>query len=310
VDLNFIFQIIVQVFNLNVIGICPFFSVLMIVWFSINSPTLEVLNLILALAGAISLTSELLIIVSLFLLICFLPIAFHSSDVFAKVGIYHPLSNFNSPFGETLKTKIWKVYVLNLQLSLLIFILIFFFVVTIIQFKEPLTSTDLFNLIASAIAICPAFLLSLRLLSNPVRITPQFQGILRFLNWFFSISFLARPHENSHTIKMIKERFVSLYFSMIATVLFTLIFLYVYLALIHGTEIFNYVGNLFVPQFLELNLLSIVALGGVFLVVLFVTTAAGERFLRYHEVIEIDHVIIDETPLFRSFMKIIELFRR
>jgi len=97
---------------------------------------------------------------------------------------------------------------------------------------------------------------------------------------------------------------------MIATVLFTLIFLYVYLALIHGTELFNYVGNLFIPQIVELNPFSIVALGGVFLVVLFITTAAGERFLRHFQVMEIDHGIIDDPPLFRLFLKIIEIFSR
>lgn len=181
-DLNLILQIIIQVFILCITPFNPVFSILMMIWVSINGPTLEIINLILALLGAISLTSQLLIIVSLFLLICFLPVAFHSSEVFAKLGIYHPLSNFNSPFGEALKIKICKVYFLNLQLSLLIFIEIFFFVVTIIQFKEPLTSKNLFNLVASAIAICPAFLLSLRLLSNPVRITPQFHGVFGFLN--------------------------------------------------------------------------------------------------------------------------------
>lgn len=222
-DLNILFQIFFWLSILVFTPLCPFLGISAAIWSLIGITPQWVFNFSFNFASIVSLTSELFTLVTFALLICFLPLAFESSELFSKLGVYHRLSNFESPFGETLAKKFLKVYLLNLKLSLLIFLVIFFFIATIIQFKETLTSTDLFNLIITAVAICPAFLLSLRLLANPVRIIPKFQGLLRFLNWVFPVHYLARPNENSQTIRTIKERFVSLYFSMIATVLFTLI---------------------------------------------------------------------------------------
>ena|SRR5208337_134448 len=89
--------------------------------------------------ASISLTSELIILVVLALLICFMPLAYTSSELFGQLGVYHPLSKLNSPFGETRFKKLFDVYILNLELSFFISIVILFLVVTIIQFKEPIT---------------------------------------------------------------------------------------------------------------------------------------------------------------------------
>ncbi len=261
-------------------------------WLLSNNISQETFNVGLNLTSSISLTSELFTLITFALLICFLPLSFEASELFSKLGVYHPLSYFNSPFGETLWVKFVKVYFLNLKLSLFIFIVIFFFIATIIQFKEPLSSNDLSNLIISAIAICPAFLLSLRLLANPVKIVPEFSGKFKFLNRIFPVSYLARPNETSQSIRIIKERFVSLYFSMIITVLFTLIFLYVYLGTIYGSGIFTYISGLFIPSISKLNPLSTLLLIPVFLLVLFFTTSIGELFLRKYEVLEKDYGII------------------
>ena len=211
------------------------------------------------------------------------------------MGIYHPLSNFDSSVGETLAKKFIKIYILKLQLSLLIFIVIFFFVTTIIQFKEPITYTDIYNIIISFVVICPAFLLSLRLLANPVKIIPRWPWPITFLNWILPVSYLARPNENSQTIRAIKERFLSIYFSMIVSVMFTLIFLYVYLVTIYREKFFNTVYNFFVPSILTLDPFVIIKLFIIFLIVLFITTSIGEMFLKKYEVMEIDYCIIEDT---------------
>ena len=242
--------------------------------------------------------SELFTISTLALLICFLPISFGSSELFSKLGIYHPLSAYNSPFGETGTRKLIKVYFLELQLSLLIFIVIFFFAATIIQFKNLVTAKDIFNIIVSSVVICPAFLLSLRLLANPVRIIPSWQRHLKFLNWIFPVNYLARPNDNLQTIRVIKERFVSFYFSLVASVLFTLIFIYVYLVIVLSEHFYNKVINFFVPAILELNLYTVIDLVVIFLITLFFTTLIGESFLKKYEVMEIDYQIIQTPSIF------------
>jgi hypothetical protein len=208
------------------------------------------------------------------------------------MGIYHQLSKYDSPFGETLWRKFLKVFFLEIKLSLLILIVIFFFVATLIQFKDPLTNTDVINIIFSTIVVCPAFLLSLRLLANPVKNIPRWPSPISFLNHIFSVSYLARPKENIQDIKAIKERFVSIYFSIIATVLFTLIFLYAYLVIIYQENFFKNVENFFIPSISTLDPVIIVKLILVFLFVLFLTTAIGEWFLKKYEFLEIDYGII------------------
>jgi hypothetical protein len=292
VALNFIYQIITQIFVQLIIVCCPILGYFIFIWYNFSSIPFWLINGIFNITGAISLASEFFTVVTLALLFCFLPLAYITSELFAKLGIYHPISKLNSPFGETLAKKFVKVYLVNIQLSAIMFIVIVFFVATIIQFREPLNSTDLFNLIISAIAICPAFLLSLRLLANPVRIVPKFHSVFSILNWIFSLSYLARPNDNFQTLRLIKERYVSLYFSMIATVLFTLMFLYVYIAAIKGGKIFEYVYSLFAPSILGLNPVLIVMMICILLLVLFFTTAIGEYFLKEYQVMEIDYEII------------------
>lgn len=291
-DFSLIFQVITQIFIQLTFTFFPSLGILAIIWFLISSIPIWIIYTLFNFAGTISLASEFFILVTLALLFCFLPLANVSSELFSKLGIYHSLSKIDSPFGETVAKKVIKVYWLNVQLSVVTFIVIVFFVATIIQFKEPLTSEQLFNLIISAVAICPALLLSLRLLANPVKIVPKFQGLFKILNWIFPLSYLARPNDDSETIRRIKERFVSLYYSMIATVLFTLTFLYVYLATIHGGQLFNYMYSFFAPSILGINPYSALILMFVFLIVLFFTTAIGELFLKKFEVMEIKDGLI------------------
>ena len=222
---------------------------------------------------------------------------FASSELFSKLGTYHKLSAFNSPFGETGIRKLIKVYILEMQLSLLIFIVIFFFAATIIQFKGPLTANDILNIIIASVVICPAFLLSLRLLSNPVKNIPQWSGWLTPLNWIFPVHYLAKSNESSHMIRLTKERFVSFYFSLIASVLFTLIFIYVYLVIVYTNAFFNNVKEYFVPAILSLNPYSIIALFIIFCITLFITTIIGESFLKKYEVMEIDYELLQKPRI-------------
>ncbi|MGB7789260.1 hypothetical protein [Methanoregula sp.] len=190
-----------------------------------------------------------------------------------------------------------------------IFIVLFFLVATIIQFKEPgpIPTEDLQCIILSAIVICPAYLLSLRLLANPVRIVPQWMGRLHFLNWVIPpLPYLARPNEDNQTIKTIKERFVSFHFSIIASVLFTLVFLYAYLAAKYGSEIFSMVFNNFISPFLDLGYILIIKSFFVFLIVLFFTTGFGEQFLRKYEVIDVNYTLIQDS----FFDKILDFFSK
>ncbi len=255
-----------------------------------------ILNFLFPPAITIFTISELFTACTLALLICFLPISFTSSELFSKLGTYHQLSADNSPFGETGLRKLIKVYILELQLSVLIFIVIFFLSATIIQFKENVTAIDIFNVIIASAVICPAFLLSLRLLSNPVKKIPRWQGWLTPLNWIFPVHYLARPDASSQTIRLLKERFVSFYFSLIASVLFTLIFIYVYFVIVYNTAFFNKIRDYFVPAILSLNLPSVIMLMIIFLITLFITTLIGESFLKKYEVMEIDYEFI-QKPL-------------
>lgn len=270
-------------------------AISMIIWSGVNSIPQEIDNFIFNNAFSVSLSSEIFTVCTFALLVCFLPVAFESLELFSKLGIYHPLSKFNSSFGETLAKKFIKVYILEVQLSLLIFIVIFFFIATIIQFKEPITNTDIYNIGFSFVVIGPAFLLSLRLLANPVKKIPRWPRPITFLNWVFPFAYLTRPNDNFQTIRPIKERFLSIYFSLIVSVLFTLIFLYVYFVTIYKDKFFNIVSNFFVPSISSLDPFVSLKLVIVFFIVLFFTTTIGELFLKKYEVMEINYCIIESS---------------
>ncbi|MFA5212743.1 MAG: hypothetical protein WC406_05390, partial [Methanoregula sp.] len=210
---------------------------------------------------------------------------------------YHQLSNYNSPFGETSFRKLFKVYVVEVQLSLLIFIVIFFLVATIIQFKDTITANDILNIIISSIVICPAFLLSLRLLANPVKKIPRWQGLLTPLNWVFPVHYFARPYANFEQIKQIKERIVSFYFSLVVTVLFTLIFIYVYFVVTWNTTFFDKIKTYFIPAIFSIDPFSVIILLVIFLTTLFITSLIGESFLKYFKVIDINYDYIEDLPI-------------
>jgi hypothetical protein len=130
--------------SLILVPIYPFLGISVVMWFLIQIIPQWIIHFSFNFASIVSLTSELFTLVTFALLICFLPLAFESSELFSKLGVYHQLSNFDSPFGETLSKKFLKVYLLNLKLSLLTFLIIFFFIITIIQFKEIFAPTDFF----------------------------------------------------------------------------------------------------------------------------------------------------------------------
>ena len=98
-------------------------------------------------------------------------------------------------------------------------------------------------------------------------------------------------------IRLTKERFVSFYFSLIASVLFTLIFIYVYLVIVYTNAFFNNVKEYFVPAILSLNPYSIIALFIIFCITLFITTIIGESFLKKYEVMEIDYELLQKPRI-------------
>jgi hypothetical protein len=242
------------------------------------------------------------------LLICFLPICYTSSELFSKLGMYHQLSNFNSVFSETGLMKLFKVYILELQLSLLIFIVIFFFAATIIQFKNAITVIDIINVIITSIVICPAFLLSLRLLANPVKKIPRWQGLLAPLNWILPIQYLSRPNANFEQIKQIKERIIAFYFSIITTVWFTLIIIYAYVVILWNTTFFDKVQKYFIPAIFSIDPVSIISLVVIFMITLFITSLIGETFLKNYEVIDINYNQIENMPIVDSLFSLIYRF--
>jgi len=222
--------------------------------------------------------------------------------------MYHQLSNFNSVFSETGLMKLFKVYILELQLSLLIFIVIFFFAATIIQFKNAITVIDIINVIITSIVICPAFLLSLRLLANPVKKIPRWQGLLAPLNWILPIQYLSRPNANFEQIKQIKERIIAFYFSIITTVWFTLIIIYAYVVILWNTTFFDKVQKYFIPAIFSIDPVSIISLVVIFMITLFITSLIGETFLKNYEVIDINYNQIENMPIVDSLFSLIYRF--
>jgi hypothetical protein len=219
---------------------------------------------------------------ALALVFCFLIPAYSVSELISELGTYHRLCNFNSPFGETFGKKIKRVYFTNLKLSGFIIVTIIFLIATIMELKNTNVPSDIDIAYFAVAVICPGYLLSLRLLANPVRIVPRFPVP------FSSFECLARPNDNYLKIKTIKEKYVSFYFSMILTVLFTLVILYVYLVSLHGSDLSNYFIKFFTSLVPTYDLVKISVLIIVFLLTLFFTTFIGEWFLRKYEVMMIE----------------------
>jgi hypothetical protein len=220
------------------------------------------------------------LIVTILLVVLFILFAYYISELCSRLAIYHRLVDFPSPNGETRREKINKVFIINLKLSFCIVVTVIFLVNTIIGLKNIGIPRDVDYAYISSFIICPAYLLSLRLLANPVKIVSK----IPFLN------FLSRPNDGFEELKKFKERMVSFYFSFIATIFFSLLFIYIFYALTQRTspnEIILGIINNFMPKF-DLVILSLFVL--VFLFILLATTTLGEYILDRYKVIIINEL--------------------
>ncbi|MBA7483593.1 hypothetical protein ES707_19109 [subsurface metagenome] len=143
------------------------------------------------------------------------------------------------------------------------------------------TTGDINNAFIITLAIIPAYLLSLRLLTNPI------QGSLPIFN---AIPVLLRDHYSStHTPENLRERFMSFYFSLTSSAFFIMIMLYFYRSIslnLNLIEVPIYILNSLIESFVPIfdqnpigNSLRIFLFLIAYLIVLFIVTGFGEIIL-------------------------------
>lgn len=208
------------------------------------------------------------------------------------VAISIPISHIGKYYQLNPKSKSKTAIIENLKVvlknNLILTIPLYFSIMYLLNpsnYFSTLRTCDTMGDINSAfvvtLAIIPAYLLSLRLLTNPIR------GPLPIFN---IISTLLKDHYSSAiSAENLRERFMSFYFSLTASAFFIMIMLYLYKSIplnLYPLDVPSYIlkslGNTFIPIFDSnslINVIRIVLFFIAYLIALFVTTSFGEIIL-------------------------------
>jgi hypothetical protein len=239
-----------------------------------------------------------IIILAVFLVLLFIIIIVTISKPISRIGVYHRAKPFHK-FKEPLFSNIVEIFLNNLILTIpLYFTIVYllkpenFFVTS----GSPIIPTDIINEFKTALVIIPGYLLSIRLLTNPVKNEsniPFLRSVLEIIKSYYS--------DKTPRI-VLKERIISFYFSLTATLFVVMVMIWLYKTIpLSSAASFsdplnlNFWGKVvqsimvsFIPQFdksVIINLSSILLFVGAYILALFILTATGEIILTYHKIV-------------------------
>ena len=179
--------------------------------------------------------------------------------------------NSNRKYGRI--KNFFSIYLWNCVFGIILIPPIIFLINTFFPFEKP---GDFDFAFITAVIILPGFLLSLRLLTNPVRIKPKIPLLI----------LLVMPEIELPKIRELKERISSFYFSFVETAVFSVIILYFYQIMKNrGSEsVYSNILTKITPQNSILVLFFLIL--GVFLAI-FITTSISEYLLeKYNPIIQ------------------------
>ncbi len=211
------------------------------------------------------------------------------SNPISKIGTYHRLDS-NSKYKKEITLNFWVVLKNNFILIIPLYFSIMFLINPTNYFVPNGTGSngDVNTAFIVTLAVIPAYLLSLRLLTNPVQESfPIFRAISELIK---------NDYLSSISIENLKERFRSFFFSLTTSALFLMIVLYLYKSIplnLNPFDVPNFIlyslGNSFYPSFdpdIETNLIRIFLYIVGFLLAIFVVTAFGEIIISRYKIFE------------------------
>lgn len=249
------------------------FAVLLTIFGTILAFSLSPLNFfILNIFSFISFFGEsiCLIAIAIFLIMIYSSSALIS--ILQKLSNYQNFNNIDSDIKIARRKNFFSIYFWNCVFGFILISPILFLIYTIFPFEK---AGDFDFALITAIIVLPGFLLSLRLLTNPVQNRPQIPLYI----------LLVMPDIELEKIREIKERTASFYFSFVETVVFSAIVLYTYQIMKSGQD--SFYSGLFSKITPQYPILMFAIFLFALLFAIFITTAISEFLLeRYHPIIQ------------------------
>jgi len=174
-----------------------------------------------AISSLVSILTECFFILAIGIVLIAIGSFYFVSHVIKKLSTYNKFTSINPDINIARRQNFISIFFWNCIFGVILFLTVIFIINSLYPLNNSNTPNDIDYAFVTALIVVPGFLISLRLLTNPVKIKPRFP--MMFV--------LATPNENEDYVKNLKERTVSFYHSFIQVPLYTIIILYSYLAL-------------------------------------------------------------------------------
>jgi hypothetical protein len=235
-----------------------------------------------------------LIIVAIAMLCTFVMIIVTISIPISRIGEYYEFKGAASRYREPLMTNFKIVFWNNILMTIPIYFA-FMYLLNPSNFLIYGTNTELVKGVKDAfiasVAIIPGYLLSIRLLTHPVRKESYIPAVGMILA-------LIRNHysKNCSSMEVLKERFISFYFSLTASAFFIMAMIYLYKSIPLSQDVSTFWMNLanslmitFIPSFDPNPMISIFTFlfyWCAYLLTLAVVTLSGELILYHYQLLQ------------------------
>lgn len=260
--------------------------------FSILYP--EVFLSLVAIISVLSFVGWALVIVIIAMLCMFVIIIVTISNPISRIGEYYEFKGLVSKNREPLITNFKVIFLNNLLMTLPLYFS-FMYLLNPLNFlifntsSEPLKGVS--DAFIATMAIIPGYLLSIRLLTHPVRKDSFIPAV------GFSLKLIKNHYtQNCSSMKVLKERFMSFYFSLTASAFFVMAMFYLYKSLPLGPDVPNFymhIANSLVITFVPIfdlnpfdNISKILFCLCAYLIALAFMTISGEKILIDYELLE------------------------
>jgi hypothetical protein len=236
--------------------------------------------LVLVLAGITSLIGNIFLVLAIGVFLIIILVNSVISEIITALTSYTAFSNIDSDKISARTKNFLIIYLYNSIFGLILCLSTIFLIYTIFPFENPKIGavySDLDFALITSLIVVPGFLLSLRLLANPVEKKPSIP-----LPMVVSLTTMDREK-----VKERKNRTESFYFAFIETTVISAIILFIYEVLKSGDGTYKiyFTAIQKMTPHVSQSIISVFLVA--FLFSLFITTFVGEFLLeRYNPIIQ------------------------
>jgi hypothetical protein len=226
-------------------------------------------------SSLISILSELFFLIAIGIVLIAIGSFYLVSHIITKLTTYTKFTSISSDKIIARRTNFISIFFWNCMFGMILFITIIFMINTLFPFDNTQTPSDIDYAFVTSLIVVPGFLLSLRLLTNPVKIKPPIPLLI----------LLVTPNETQEKIRELKERTASFFHSFIQTALYTVIILYTYLVLKASSNTNQFYLDVLTKLTPKYPLSTLVIFTIAFLIDIFFISFISEWLLEKYEVI-------------------------